>query len=180
MWSAPEHDDVVWLLVNEDVEILVDGVGRSRKPIGSAPHLGGNGRHIVAEQCRHPPGEGDVTIQAVALVLGQDRDPPVTAVGEVGKNEVDEAVNAAKRHRRLGPVSRQWIQPLAFTSSEDHGDDLGCAHGPEGTRRSRYGHHVECLETEGAVRSPTGIPERSARFDAVWIQQSRTPLSRAA
>ena len=115
-----EDADVVGSLVADDVEVLEDGVGRPEKPPRPAAHLGRDRRHVVAQQRRHPPGPGDVQVEAVALVLGQHDDAHEAGVGQVGQHEVDEAVVAAERHGRLGPVDGQRHQPLAFAARQDH------------------------------------------------------------
>ena len=48
----------------------------------------------------------------------------VAGVHDVGQREVDQPVDAAERHRRLGPVGRQRHQPLALAAREDDRQDL--------------------------------------------------------
>ena len=55
-----DDDQVGRVLVLEQVEVLVDGVGRPREPVAPAAHLRGHRGHVVAEQRREPPGLGDV------------------------------------------------------------------------------------------------------------------------
>ena len=50
-----EHDHVVRALVVEQVEVLVDRVGRAGEPARAAAHLRGHGRHVVAQQRRERP-----------------------------------------------------------------------------------------------------------------------------
>ncbi len=55
----------------------------------------------------------------MALVLGEDGDPPELPVDEVREREVDQAVVPAEGHRRLGPVLGERPQPLPLTAGED-------------------------------------------------------------
>ena len=119
-----EHDHVVGVFVGEDVEVLEDGVGRTGEPVRTAPHLGGNGRDVVAEHLAHRPSEGKVPVEAVTLVLGKDRDPPVPAVDEVRENEVDESVDAAERNGGFRAVAGERVEPLPFPSGENESDDF--------------------------------------------------------
>ena len=114
-----EHDDDVGPLVAQQVEVLVDRVGRALEPVRAAAHLRGHRRHVVAQQRRQAPGGGDVAVQRVALVLREHDDPPVAGVDQVRQREVDQPVVAAERDRRLGAVERQRRQPLALAPRQD-------------------------------------------------------------
>ena len=126
--GADHHHDV-GLVVVDQVEGLVDRVGAAEVPVLADPLLRRHRRDVVAEQRRHPPGRGDVTVQGVRLVLRQHDDPQVAAVDDVGQCEVDQPVDPRERHRRLGPVGRQRHQPLALAAGEDDGQDPLAARG---------------------------------------------------
>ncbi len=108
---GPEHHHDVRLLVVDQVHRLVDGVGRAAVPVRAQPLLGRHRGDVVAQQVAHPPGDRDMPVQAVALVLGQDADLPDAGIGQVRQREVDQPVHPAERHRGLGPVVRQRRQP---------------------------------------------------------------------
>ena len=108
-----EDDHELGVLVVDQVHRLEDRVRGAGVPVRPEPLLRGHRRHVVAEQVAHPPGDGDVPVEAVALVLGEYADLPDAAVGQVGQREVDQPVHAAERHRGLGPVVRQRRQPRA-------------------------------------------------------------------
>ena len=57
-----EHAHVVGPLVIEQVEILVDGVGRAREPARSPAHLRGHRRDVVAQQRRQLPRRRHVAV----------------------------------------------------------------------------------------------------------------------
>ena len=74
-----EHAHDVGALVVDQVEVLVDRVGRTLEPVRPAAHLGRNRRHVVVEHRREPPRLGDVAVEAVALVLREHDDLQVAA-----------------------------------------------------------------------------------------------------
>jgi hypothetical protein len=78
-----EDDHVIRVLVVDQVHRLVDGVRRAGVPLRAQSLLSRHRGHVVAEQGAHPPGGRDVPVQAVALVLGEDADPPDAAVDQV-------------------------------------------------------------------------------------------------
>ena len=119
-----DHDHDVGLLVGEQVERLVDRVGAAEVPPLAHALLRRHRGDVVAEQVGHPPRRGDVPVEAVRLVLRQHDDLEVAGVDDVGQREVDEAVDAAERHRGFGPVGGQRHQALALTAGEDDGEDL--------------------------------------------------------
>ncbi len=125
MWSAPNTHTRSGSLVVDQVEVLVDRVGRALEPERAPPHLRRHRRHVVAEQRREPPRLADVAVEAVALVLRQHDDLEVPGVGEVRQREVDEPVGAAERHRRLGPVVGEREQPLALAAGQHDDEDVG-------------------------------------------------------
>ena len=119
-----EHDDVVGALVVHEVEALEDRVRAARVPAGSQPLLRRNRGHVVAHQRGHPPGLGDVTVQAVRLVLGQNAHSPEPGVDEIREDEIDQPVGPAERDCGLRSVGRQRHQSLALATSEDHRQDM--------------------------------------------------------
>jgi len=174
-----EHAHQVWVLVVDQVEVLVDGVGRPLEPERTPPHLRRDGGHVVVEQRREAPRLADVAVQAVALVLREDDDLQVAGVGEVGQRKVDQAVAATERHRRLGPVVRQRQQPLALPAGEHDHEDVGFG----GHRRRRYAPDPILSTVAGVMRAKrcseskrrcctTGRGERVAPPGSMW-----TPLT---
>ena len=123
-----EHAHDVGVLVGDQVEVLVDRVGRAGEPVGAAAHLRRHRRHVVAEQAGEPPCLGDVAVQAVAHVLGEHHDLQVPRAGEVGQGEVDDPVAAAERDRGFGAVLRERQHPLAFPAGEHHHEHFGIGH----------------------------------------------------
>ena len=114
-----EDADHVRLLVVDQVQVLVDRVGRAGEPVRAATHLRGDGRDVVPEERRELPGLRDVPVEAVALVLRQDGDAQEAAVDEVREREVDQPVVAAERNRRLGAVGRERPEALALAARQN-------------------------------------------------------------
>ena len=79
-----DHDDDVRVGVVDQVQGLVDGVGAAEEPALADALLRGDGGDVVAELGGHPPGFGDVAVQAVGFVLRQDHDLQVTGIHQVG------------------------------------------------------------------------------------------------
>ena len=90
----------------DDVEVLQDRVcGPSvplRHPASGDVGLQHPNAAVVAVQVPRP-AHADVVVERTRVVLGQDDDVVNVRVDAVGQGEVDDAVLAAKRHRRLGP-----------------------------------------------------------------------------
>ena len=116
----------------------------------------GTGRDVVAEHRGHPPGLGDVAVEAVRLVLRQHDDLEVARVDDVAEREVDEPVDPSERHRGFGPVGGEGHQSLALSAGEDDGKNLGSPasvrHGP----------------TLGNAR-PRGDPSRGTNLTSVRV-----------
>jgi hypothetical protein len=121
--AEDEHE--VGALVLDDVQVLEDGVGGSQEPVRASPHLRRYRGDVVAEEGAQPPGPGDVHVEAVALVLGEDDDLPVATVRQVGEGEVDESVVAPEGNRRLRPVEGEGGEAFALTSGQHHAEDVG-------------------------------------------------------
>ena len=122
-------DHVVRPLVVEQVEGLVDGVRAAQEPVLAYALLSGDRGNVVAQHVAHPPGLGDVAVQRVGLVLSEHNHLEETRVDHVRQGEVDEPVDAAEGHGRLGSVNSQWHQALAFAAGEDDCKDSWVGHG---------------------------------------------------
>jgi len=104
---GPDYHHQVGPIAVDEVQRLVDRVGRAGLPVRAEPLLRRDRRHVVVQQAVQLPGGGDVPVQAVALVLGQHADAPDPAVDQVGQREIHHPIQTAERNRRLGPVRGQ-------------------------------------------------------------------------
>jgi hypothetical protein len=65
------------------------------------------------------PPKSEVSIQGMALVLGENVDAFEPGVGAIRQGEIDDPVLPAKWHSRLCPVSCERIQPLALSACQN-------------------------------------------------------------
>ena len=54
---------VVWIFVINQIQALINRISTSSEPSRTKALLGWYRSHVVAKQCRHTPGLGDVTIE---------------------------------------------------------------------------------------------------------------------
>ena len=116
---GPEHHDVVGVLVVDEVQRLVDGIGRTGVPARPEALLGRHRSDVLPRQATQPPVLGDVPVQGVRLVLGQHADPQIAGVHQVGQHEIDESVGATEGDRGLGPVRGQRVKAFALAPGQD-------------------------------------------------------------
>ena len=119
-----EHDDVVGILVVDQIQRLIDRVGRAGVPARAEPLLGRHRRDVLAGKPGQPPVLRNVAIQRMRLVLGEHADTQVSRIHQIGQHEVDQPVGAAERNRRFGAVGRQWVEPLALPARQDDAKDV--------------------------------------------------------
>jgi hypothetical protein len=134
-----DHHYQVGPVAVDEVQRLVDRVGRAGLPVRAKPLLRRDGYHVVVQQAVQPPGGGDVPVQAVALVLGEHADALHPAVDQVGQREIHHPVQAAERNRRLGSVRGQRSEPSAGRAREDDAQDSLSIH-----RKLRLRFSVRC------------------------------------
>ncbi len=111
-----EYEQIVGVGILDQIEVLIDRVGRAQKPSLPEPHLGWNRGHVVAKQGRHPPGSRYMHVQGMALVLGQDNDFALATVDQIGQSEINEPVVTTERDRRLGTITGQGHQAPPLTA----------------------------------------------------------------
>jgi hypothetical protein len=119
-----EDHDVVGVFVVDQVQRLVDGVGRARVPAWAEPLLRRNRRDVLAGQAGKPPVLRDVPVQRMRLVLRQNADAQEARVDQVGQHEVDQPIATAEGNRRFGPVRCKGIQPLALPAGQDNAQHM--------------------------------------------------------
>src|SRR5207248_2256493 len=99
------------------INILVDGIGRALIPLVADPFHGRKHFNKLAHLApQNVPALANVAVQRERLVLREDVDTPQIRIKAVGKGDIDDAVNAAEGHRRLGTIAREGIESLAGTS----------------------------------------------------------------
>ncbi len=126
---AAEDAHVLGRVVRDDVHGLVDRVGRALEPVLAGALLRRDGLDVVVEHRREVPRAGDVLLQRRALVLGEHLDLAQPGVDEVGEDEVDDAVAAAERDRRLGPLVGERPEAPPLPTRQDHHQNARCFEG---------------------------------------------------
>ncbi len=136
---AAEDDHVVRLLVGDDVERLVDGVGRALEPGRAGALLRRHHLDVEIEERRQAPAARDVRVERVGLVLRQHLDLQQARVDQVRQHEVDEPVAPAHRHRRLGAIGGQRPQPSPFAAGQHQRQHVssGASMRSKGSRHGR-------------------------------------------
>src|SRR6185312_13563952 len=95
---AGKNEDVARLLTANRIDVLVDGVCRALIPVLRDAHLWRQHFNEFAVSQEGSPAAAYVTIEAQRIVLPQHKDAPQVAIQAVGKRDVDNSVDAAKRH----------------------------------------------------------------------------------
>ena len=121
---AGQNQHVLGIVTLDEVDVLIDGVGRALIPIGALIALvGGQDVHAGVHTVQIPRRTGaDVAVQLQGLVLGEHTHRLDAGVDTVGQGEVDDAVFAAVGNCRFGNLAGQRVQTAALAASEQHGD----------------------------------------------------------
>ena len=140
-----QHHDVLGVAALDDVDVLVDGVGRATVPVFLVQALLGRQQvdHFVQFGAQKAPAALQMAQQRVRLVLGDDTHAADAGVDAVGQRKVNDAELAAKVHRRFGAAVGQLLQARAAPPGQHQGD--GAAH-----QHVRL-HHAVMLGVVGGV-----------------------------
>ena len=119
---ARQNNHVLRLLAADRVDILVHRVRRPHVPVRAGPLHGRHQFKELAQFLRHNPRPplADMPVQAQRLVLREHIHPAQSRIDAVRKRDVDNPVMPAKRHRRFGPVPREWKQPLSRSACKQY------------------------------------------------------------
>ena len=116
-----EDEQVVPLVVHEVNHVLADGVGGALIPRGvGVGLLGGEDFDEAAGEVVELVGLRDVPVQRGGVELGEQVDAPQAGVDAVGDGDIDQAILAGQRHRRLGALLGQREQARALPAAHDH------------------------------------------------------------
>src|SRR5688572_20811402 len=134
---ACENEDGLGTMLMNDVEVLVNGVGRAAVPDLAELLLR---RHDVDELAelavQVTPAALHMLDQGVGLILRQNEylaDPGVDAVRQ---REIDDAVLAAERRGGLGALVRELHEALTAAARHDDGDGAASELTDETTARN--------------------------------------------
>ena len=121
---AGEDQHVVRVVAVDEVEVLVDGVGRALVPVRAGLGLIGGQHHDAALPAVQVPGlsVADILVQLKGLILGQNAHGVDAGVDAVGQRKVDDAVLPAEADGRFRGLFSQRVEPAALTARQKHGD----------------------------------------------------------
>ena len=123
---AGQNENVFGAFAADGIDVLVHGVGGALIPLLGDAHLRGKNFDVFAEPGERRPARANMAIEAEGFVLGENKNPAQIGIDAVGKGDVDDAVESAEGHGRLGAVARQRPQAFALTAGEKDSD--GVAH----------------------------------------------------
>src|SRR5882724_5464037 len=115
---AGKNDDVTRVLAAYRINILIHGVGGAEIPVRGDAHLRRQNFDELAEAQQLRPPLANVPVKRKRFVLRQNKYAAQVAIDAVGKSDVDDSIDAAKWHGRLGAVARQRPEPFALSSSQ--------------------------------------------------------------
>jgi hypothetical protein len=137
---ARKDQHMVGLSVQHVAQPLPHRVGRALEPrLAAGRLLRRQDAHVAAVELVEDVGALHVLVQRHAVELRQHVDAPDAAVDAVADGNVHQPVLARQRHRRLAPVARQGLQPLAFSTAQNHAHHIH--HPPRCRRRKSSAHH---------------------------------------
>jgi hypothetical protein len=105
-----------------DVEILINGIGRAAVPNFAELLLRRHDIDELAELAvQIAPAALHMLDQRVRFILSQNENLADAGVDAVRQGEVDDAVFASERRGRLGPMVRELHEPLTTAACHDDG-----------------------------------------------------------
>ena len=122
---AGEDQHVLGIVVLNEGQVLVDGVGGAGEPgaLLMGAQVGRQDVHAAVGHVQIPGLAGsDVGVELEGLVLGQHAHGVDAGVCAVGQGKVDDAVFAAEGDAGLGHVLGQSIQAGALAACQKHGN----------------------------------------------------------
>ena len=120
---ARQDDHVLRRVALDDVDVLIDRVGRAEIPHGLGNALRGRQdvEALVALRTEEVPAPLQMPDQAVRLILRGDRDATNARVERVRQSEIDDSRFAAEIDGGLGAPVGQFHQPAAAPAREHIG-----------------------------------------------------------
>ena len=162
---AGEHDEVLGVIVLQDVEVLIDRVGRAEVPAVLRDALAGREdvEDLVALGAEEVPAALQMPDQAVRLVLRRDADAADAGIEGIRQREIDDARLAAEIDRRLGAPVGQFHQAAAAAAGQHIGHGVA--------RQRRIGSAAVSMlnSSRHCSLSCTGSADKAGASAARWI-----------
>ena len=122
---AGQDQRLAGLLALDPEDVLVDRVGGAGYQVSAIRCSGGRtSTNSPRLRARNFQAWSMCRFRLKRLVLRQDQDLPEAGVDAVREGEVDDPVDAAERHGRLGAVAGQGLQPGALPAGQDDGQHI--------------------------------------------------------
>ena len=120
---AGEDDHVFRAIGLDDVEVLVDRVGRAFIPLGFGNALARRQyvEALIALGPQEVPAALEMADQRMRLVLRRHADPANAGIERVRQREIDDPRLAAEIDRRLGAAIGELVEPAAAAAGEHIG-----------------------------------------------------------
>ena len=121
---ARENQDILCVVAVDELHVLPDGICCSLIPVRAVLPLIGRQNLDPAEGAVEIPRQtvADVVVEDQRLILRQNTYGVHSGIDAVGKREINDAVLAAKRHRRLCGLFGQRVKPAALPARKQHGN----------------------------------------------------------
>ena len=167
---AREDEDVIRLLAADRIDVLVDGVGGALIPVLRDAHLRRQHFDVIAVAHQRGPSAANVTIQAQRLVLRENENATQIAVQAIRKSDVDNAINAAERNRRLGAIAGKRPQALALAACQEHANRIvhqghGCL------SRTRYLHQASSSNCRSVLPERMSAPAWTSAYQCMTTRR---------
>ena len=101
---AREYQHIVRVVVVDEFDVLVDGVGRAVVPLAALPaHIGRQDDHAAIRGVQRPSGPGaDVGVEHERTILGQYAHDVDVGVEAVAQGKINQLILSTKRNGRFG------------------------------------------------------------------------------
>jgi len=123
---AGNDQDVLRLVAAQEMQVLVDGIGRPLVPLVFVDLLLRRQQldELIETPVEEAPAALDVADQAVRLVLRGHTDLADAGIDAVGEREIEDAELAGKGHGRLGAKIGQLLEAGAASAGQDDGEGV--------------------------------------------------------
>ena len=119
---ARQDEDLIGRLSQNALRVLKHGIRCAVIPAFTGLFHGGDDFDVLAQFRReNAPTVAHVADQIERFVLRENENASHVGVDTVGKGEVDNAVDAAERHGRLGSVARQRMEAFPGPAGQQNG-----------------------------------------------------------
>jgi len=122
---AGQDQHIIRIVLVDEVDVLIDGVGRPLEPGAHVPLLHIGGQHMQsAVGAVQVPGlsVAQVGVELQRLILGQHAHRVDTGVDTVGQGKVDDAVLPAEGYRGFCHMAGEGVQPGPLPACQQHGN----------------------------------------------------------